>query len=176
MLPSHTCTYTLVSSMMLSQLLSHTHRESCHYPVSIISTQGHCLKPERDKRPPSSFNQPLKMSPGYFYSSRETLLQLDRSKRERRDKEEMRRGVKERKWNENQNYALPFLPLNFPGFRSEHFPPCFLASKERKEFMCDLLQLHWELIKNDEKKRCHPVVDYSASHLPLDNNTSRSMW
>ena len=56
--------------------------------IGIISSQGQCLKPETDERPPSSFNQPFKMSPGYFNCSKVTLLQLGQGRRERR-KEKM---------------------------------------------------------------------------------------
>jgi len=54
--------------------------------ISIISCQGQCLKPEADWRPPSSFNQPFKMSLGYFNSSKVTSSQLNQRKREQKVK------------------------------------------------------------------------------------------
>lgn len=54
---------------------------------------------------------------------------------------------------QKKNRLCPFCPLAFQVLRSQHFPPSFLADKERKEFTCDLPPLRWELIKKDEKKK-----------------------
>lgn len=72
-------------------------------------------------------------------------------KKQKKEKEGQKRD-KERKGNKVQTKkrgsmkrktktVCPFCPLAFQVLRSQHFPPSFLADKERKEFTCDLPQL-----------------------------------
>lgn len=126
------------------------------------------MKLETDERPPSSFNQPFKMSLGYFNSSKVTLLQLGQREREQREKAEWRRGGKRRcsgderrKGNEvkgkehewkgkerrvvNQNSRKKTnLLFTFSALKLCRFFEASVSHhlSERKEFTCDLPQLH----------------------------------